>query len=153
MALPIAAGVAAIIKSQFPSYTALQVGVKLRVSCDNIDGINPTYAGQLGKGRVNMLKALTVNSPAVRLNSFTVTDGNNNVPQVNDTLTIIGSFKNYLDPTSGLSATITTTSTAVTSECNFITWCNPYTRHSYKCKCTIQSKSEQHCSFEFNCII
>lgn len=114
MASPIAAGTAAIIKSQFPSYTALQVGEKLRVTCDNIDGVNSSYAGQLGKGRINMLKALTVSSPSVRLNSYTVTDGNNNIPQVNDTLTIIGTFKNYLDATSALSVSITTTSTAVT---------------------------------------
>jgi subtilisin family serine protease len=114
MASPIAAGVAAIIKAQFPSYTSLQVGEKLRVTCDNIDAGNPSYAGQLGKGRVNMLRALTVSSPAVRLNSYTVVDNNNNIPQVNDTLTITGTFKNYLEATTGLSVSITTTSTAVT---------------------------------------
>ncbi len=89
MASPIAAGVAAIVKSQFPSYTGLQVGEKVRVTCDNIDAQNPSYIGQLGKGRVNMFRALTINSPAVRLNSYTVTDGNNNVPQPNDTISII----------------------------------------------------------------
>ncbi len=114
MASPIAAGVCAIVKSQFPSYNALQVGEKVRVTCDNIDGINPSYAGKLGKGRVNMLRALTVNSPAMRLNSYTVTDGNNNIPQPNDTLSIIGTFKNYLDATANVSAVITTSSAAVT---------------------------------------
>ncbi|MEO8446151.1 MAG: S8/S53 family peptidase [bacterium] len=114
MASPIAAGVCAIVKSQFPGYNALQVGEKVRVTCDNIDGINPSYAGKLGRGRVNMQRALTINSPAVRINSFTVTDGNNNVPQPNDTMRIVGSFVNYLDATTNTSATITTTSTAVT---------------------------------------
>jgi len=114
MAAPIAAGTCAIIKAQFPSYNAIQVGEKLRVTCDNIDGVNPSYIGKLGKGRINMLKALTIASPSVRLNSYTVADGNNNVPQPNDTLTIVGTFKNYLDATSNASVTITTTSTAVT---------------------------------------
>ncbi|MBK8383376.1 MAG: S8 family serine peptidase [Ignavibacteria bacterium] len=114
MASPIAAGTCAIVKSQFPSYNALQVGEKVRVTCDNIDGSNPTYAGKLGKGRINMLRALTINSPSVRLNSFTVTDGNNNVPQPNDTLNIVGVFKNYLDATTNVSAVITTSSAAVT---------------------------------------
>ncbi len=114
MASPIAAGTCAIVKSQFPSYNALQIGEKVRVTCDNIDGSNPTYAGKLGKGRVNMLRALTINSPSVRLNSYTVTDGNNNVPQPNDTLSIIGVFKNYLDATTNVSAVITTSSAAVT---------------------------------------
>ncbi|MEO8664913.1 MAG: S8 family serine peptidase [Ignavibacteria bacterium] len=114
MASPIAAGVCAIVKSQFPSYNALQVGEKVRVTCDNIDAQNPSYIGKLGKGRVNMLRALTVNSSAVRLSSYTVSDGNNNVPQPNDTLSVVGSFINYLDATSNVSAVITTTSTAVT---------------------------------------
>ncbi|HEX2786640.1 MAG TPA: S8/S53 family peptidase [Ignavibacteria bacterium] len=114
MASPIAAGVAAIIKSQFPSYTALQVGEKLRVTCDNINGTNPSYADMLGKGRVNMFRALTVNSPSIRITDYTVSDGNNNVPQPNDTLRITGTFRNYLDAAANVSVTVSTTSTAVT---------------------------------------
>jgi serine protease len=114
MASPIAAGTAAIVKSQFPTYNAMQVGEKLRVTSDNIDGVNPSYAGMLGKGRINMFKALTMSSPAVRYTNYTVTDGNNNVPQPNDTLNIVVDFRNYLDPTSNLSVTLTTTSTAIT---------------------------------------
>lgn len=115
MASPITAGTCAIVKSQFPSYNALQVGEKVRMTCDNIDALNPSYAGKLGKGRINMQRALTVNSPAVRLMSYTVADGNNNVPQPNDTVRITGTFKNYLDATTaGLMAVISTTSTAVT---------------------------------------
>jgi serine protease len=115
MASPICAGTCAIVKAQFPNYTGLQVGEKVRVTCDNIDGINPSYAGKLGKGRINMLRALTVSSPSLRLTSYDITDGNNNVFQPNDTLRMIGTFKNYLDPTSSSAAvSITTTSTAVT---------------------------------------
>ena len=114
MASPITAGTCAIVKSQFPSYTGLQVGEKVRVTGDNIDSQNPSYIGQLGKGRINMLRALTISSPSVRLNSYSVTDGNNNVPQPNDTMRITGTFKNYLDPTTNVSAVITTSSSAVT---------------------------------------
>ncbi|MDQ3020437.1 MAG: S8 family serine peptidase [Bacteroidota bacterium] len=114
MASPICAGVCAIIKSHFPSYSGLQVGEKVRVTCDNIDAQNPSYVGKLGKGRINMLRALTISSPSVRLNSYISTDGNNNVPQPNDTMNIVGTFRNYLDATSNASVTITTGSTAVT---------------------------------------
>lgn len=110
---PICAGVIAIIKSQFPSYNGIQAGEKVRVTCDNIDLQNPAYIGKLGKGRINMFKALTINSPSVRLNSYTVSDGNNNVFQPNDTININGTFKNYLDATSNISVSLTTTSTAV----------------------------------------
>jgi subtilisin family serine protease len=114
MASPIAAGVCAIVKSQFPTYTAIQVGEKVRVNCDNIDAQNPSYIGALGKGRVNMFKALTVNSPSVRLLSNVITDGNNNVPQPNDTLNIVGTFRNYLQATANASVAITATSNAIT---------------------------------------
>lgn len=113
MSSPVTAGTCAIVKSQFPAYTAMQVGEKVRVTCDNIDGINPSYAGKLGKGRINMQRALTVNSPAVRITSYTITDGNNNVPQPNDTVYIVGTFRNYLDATSNCNVQVTTTSTAV----------------------------------------
>jgi len=114
MASPIVAGTCAIVKSQFPTYNAMQVGEKVRVTSDNIDALNPSYTGKLGRGRINMLRALTVSSPAVRLNSHIVTDGNNNVPQPNDTLNILGTFINYLDATTNVTAVITTTSSAVT---------------------------------------
>lgn len=114
MASPIAAGVSAIVKSQFPSFNAIQVGEKVRVTSDNIDAQNPSFAGQLGKGRVNMLRALTVSSPALRLTATEITDGNNNVPQPNDTIRITGTFRNYLDPASNAGVSITTTSNAVT---------------------------------------
>jgi len=114
MASPVTAGVCGIVKSQFPTYTAMQVGEKVRVTSENIDAQNPSYIAKLGKGRINMHRALTVNSPSVRLDSYSVTDGNNNVPQPNDTISITGNFINYLDATSNVAADITTTSTAVT---------------------------------------
>ncbi|MCY7361028.1 MAG: S8 family serine peptidase, partial [Ignavibacteria bacterium] len=110
---PVCAGVCAIVKSQFPSYTGLQAGEKVRVTCDNIDLQNPSYIGKLGKGRINMLRALTISSPSVRINSYTAIDGNNNVFQPNDTISITGIFKNYLDATSNAIVTISSTSTAV----------------------------------------
>lgn len=114
MASPIAAGTCAIVKSHFPTYTGLQVGEKVRVTCDNIDAQNPSYVGRLGKGRINMLSALTINSPSVRLISNVITDGNNNVPQPNDTMRVAGTFRNYLQATANATATLTTTSSAVT---------------------------------------
>lgn len=114
MASPIVAGVGAIVKSHFPSYSALQVGEKVRVTCDNIDTQNPSYIGKLGKGRVNMHRALTINSPSVRLNTYTVTDGNNNIPQPNDTIRIAAEYKNYLDATTNVSAVITSSTAGIT---------------------------------------
>jgi serine protease len=116
MASPVAAGAAAIVKSYFPSYTALQVGEKLRVTCDNIYGAtgNSAYLNKLGKGRINMFRSLTVSSPSVRILDVESTDNNDDAFVVGDTLRITGDITNYLDPTTNLTITLSTTSTWVT---------------------------------------
>lgn len=116
MAGPIAAGAAAIVKSEFPSYNALQIGEKLRVTCDNIYGVpsNSTYLNKLGKGRINMFNALTMASPSVRMTNIVTADNNDNTFVIGDTIRLTGDITNYLDPTTNLNITITTTSAWVT---------------------------------------
>ncbi|MBI4810386.1 MAG: S8 family serine peptidase, partial [Ignavibacteriales bacterium] len=106
-------GLAALVKSHFPSYNNLQIGEQVRVSCDNINSLNPSYVDLLGKGRINALNALTMVSPSLRMISFTTSDsagGNNNgILQPNETFSIFASFTNYLSPTNA-GAAITLTS-------------------------------------------
>ncbi|HVA98532.1 MAG TPA: S8/S53 family peptidase, partial [Bacteroidia bacterium] len=107
MASPCAAGVAAIIKSYFPSYTALQVGEQLKISCDSILSVNTSYPNELGYGRVDMYKALTdTTSSSVEFSNMHITDNNDNVFKTGDTLRISGDFTNYLKPTTNLVATL-----------------------------------------------
>jgi hypothetical protein len=117
MASPCAAGAAAIIKSYFPTYTALQVGERLKVTCDNIYSLHsPIYANKLGNGRINLYKALTApNTPSVVMTSRTDSDGNDNTFVVNDTLQIRGNYTNYLAPTVNLTATLSSTSPFVSA--------------------------------------
>jgi len=92
---PLVAAAAALVKSHFPTFTALQIAEQLRVSADNIDTIaaNIGYENQLGSGRLNVYKALTDTlSPSVRFDKF-------NYFVQNDTLFIGGQFFNYLRPT------------------------------------------------------
>lgn len=108
MASPCAAGAAAIIKSFYPSYNALQLGEQLKVTCDNIYPVNSaTYTNKLGKGRVNLFNALTVNSsPSIVMHDRVITDGNDNTFIANDTLLIAGNYTNYLAPASNVTATL-----------------------------------------------
>lgn len=55
---PLAAGAAALVWSSNLSLTPAQVSSILRDSCDNLDALNPAYAGKLGAGRINLLRAL-----------------------------------------------------------------------------------------------
>lgn len=116
MASPCAAGAAAIIKSFFPSYSALQVGEQLKVTCDNIYPVNSvTYLNRLGYGRVNLYKALTqTSSPSVVTNSMSITDNNDNAFVANDTLRFAGQYTNYLAAASNVTATLSSASPYVT---------------------------------------
>lgn len=105
MASPLVAGLAALVKSQLPQLSMLQVGEQVRVTSDMIASQNPGFPDQLGKGRVNALRALMeTNLPSVRLLSFTMKDfpgGNNNgFAQPAETLNIVCSFRNFLATTS-----------------------------------------------------
>ncbi|MCX6143322.1 MAG: S8 family serine peptidase, partial [Ignavibacteriales bacterium] len=115
MASPLAAALAALVKSTKPNFTAIQAGEQVRVTCDNIDASNPGLAGRLGHGRINALRAVTDFSyPSVRLQSYVVNDspgGNGNgVAEPTETLNLVCSFRNFLAPTSS-GATVQLTST------------------------------------------
>lgn len=58
MATPLVAGCAANLWSQFPTWTAAQVWDRLRTTAESVAAANPTFSGQLGAGRVNLLRAL-----------------------------------------------------------------------------------------------
>ncbi len=113
MASPCVAGAAAIVKSFYPSYTALQIGERLKMTTDNIYPImsGPVYANKLGTGRINLYKALTQPlSPSVVMTQHNIVDNNDNNFVVADTLRIRGNYTNYLAPTTNLIATLSTTS-------------------------------------------
>jgi len=52
-AAPVAAGLAAIVLSRFPTLTPPEIIQQIGLSCDNIDGVNPGHVGQMGMGRIN----------------------------------------------------------------------------------------------------
>jgi serine protease len=104
-AAPIVCGAAALVKSHYPTYSALQIGEQLKLTTDNIDTLDcnegKPYSGQMGTGRLNMYKALTTtNIPSIVMISHTVTDNNDEAYVANDTLRISGMYKNYLGPSS-----------------------------------------------------
>ena len=118
MASPHTAGAAAIVKAMNPGFTPLQVGERLRVTSDNINGINPSYTDLLGKGRINLYRALTEDPPSIRGKDFVISDstgGNNNgIPEPNETVDLIFTFTNFLAPTSNATVTLTETSPYLT---------------------------------------
>lgn len=114
MASPICAGAAAIVKTFYPSYNGLQVGEQLRITADDIYSLNSSYKEKLGTGRINLYRALTESSSAVRMRPLKISDRDDEVFVINDTLYITGTIVNYLKATTNLTATLSSTSTNVT---------------------------------------
>ncbi|MCP2044658.1 subtilisin family serine protease [Pontibacter sp. HSC-36F09] len=110
-ASPQVAGAAALLRSQLPHLNAVQVIERLRATSDNIYHLsgNASYFELLGRGRLNVKRALRdIQAKSVRCTSFSVVD--NKVAQIGDTLLIHLSMMNYLDPTTALKLTLTSTS-------------------------------------------
>ncbi|MCF8423246.1 MAG: S8 family serine peptidase [Bacteroidia bacterium] len=118
MSSPITAGGAGLVQSKFNYTNALQIGQRLKQTSDfhystgtNITGPGNTgaaFQNKLGKGRMNLQRALTdPNTPSVVFANRVIVDNNDNAIVIGDSLFITGDFINYLSPTSNLTASIT----------------------------------------------
>lgn len=63
---PLVASVCALVKGLHPEWNGIQVGEQVRISADPIDVYNIEYIKNLGFGRLNGEKALTLSSPSIR---------------------------------------------------------------------------------------
>jgi hypothetical protein len=99
---PMVSACAAIVKSYFTNLSALQIAERLKVTSDDIDTVllNATYVGKLGRGRLNLYRALTdLDRPSIRYDN---PNFSKNYPLVNDTISFYANFKNYLSATQNL---------------------------------------------------
>lgn len=108
-AAPIVAAAAALIKTQYAFYTPMQLAEQLRATADDIYQVpgNAPFINKLGKGRLNMYRALTENPKSVRMEDLQITDNNDDAFAGDDTLDITVFLKNYLQPLSNLNVTLT----------------------------------------------
>jgi hypothetical protein len=108
MSTPIVAGLAGLTSAMFPQYTNIQVIDRILTSCDDIDSLNPQYAGQLGAGRVNAYKTV---DKVIRLYSYNILDsasGNNNGRlDYYETVGLVLTLKNTYDAVTNVNATVT----------------------------------------------
>jgi len=123
MSSPHAAALCGLVKTRFPGYTAEQVMQRVRVTSDNIDGLNSSaYRGKLGYGRINAQAALTKNTPAVSVtsNTFTTTDGDG-IIEPGETVTINLQVTNWLAAATGLEFRLRDNSTHITEVDSVVT--------------------------------
>ena len=69
LACPFVAGLAGLVKAANPGLTTAQILDRIKSTTDDIDALNPTFAGKLGTGRINAYRAVSgvvarITSPA-----------------------------------------------------------------------------------------
>lgn len=103
----IVSSAAALVKARFPNFDMSQVREQLRVTSDNIDAVNSTYTGLLGKGRLNVFRAVSETPPSIRQQKITLVDKSKGSIPPRDTLRIFLDLKNFLSPVSALNVKLT----------------------------------------------
>ncbi|MFA6456332.1 MAG: S8 family serine peptidase [Bacteroidota bacterium] len=85
MATPLVSGLAGLIRSLHPDWTAGQIMFQICGTSDDVNALNPSFSGKMGYGRINAFRALSetpaAQAPEIALTSFTVDDatgGNGN---------------------------------------------------------------------------
>lgn len=117
MSAPIVAGLAALVKSRFPTYSPIQLGEQIRVNATPIDDLNNSYRRKLGYGRVNALNAVSNQaSKSVRAYDITFSDqtsgaNGNNIFENGELVEVTIKFRNILNPTTALQVKLENAST------------------------------------------
>ncbi len=111
LAAPVVAGAAAIVRSHFPDYNALQIAAQLKVTTDIIDTLanNQPYKGLLGTGRLNLYKALTeTEHPYILLTGLQHPKEHYQLYSPGETFELGAEFQNLLAETYSISAELST---------------------------------------------
>jgi hypothetical protein len=111
MSAPMVAGAAGLVKTQNPDWNGLQIGEQVRVTVDSLPG----ETGQLGRGRLNVYRALTESSPSIRLTEYDFADeSGNGTIEPGENVDISITVKNYLEATSNIDLILTSEDPYVT---------------------------------------
>ncbi|MHB1049760.1 MAG: S8/S53 family peptidase [Bacteroidota bacterium] len=114
MAAPFVASLAALVKSKYKEWSPAQIMFHLTGTSDNIDALNPQYAGKLGYGRMNALRAMTETpsdpKPDIEFVGYSVSDGsggnNNGIPEAGEALGVSITVKNNWGDANTVTATL-----------------------------------------------
>jgi hypothetical protein len=77
MATPMVAGAAALVKALHPDWTPRQIALQLTQTTDPIDDVNPSFAGSIGSGRLNLFRALNDSRGGFELLTWEIDDAAN----------------------------------------------------------------------------
>lgn len=96
MATPVVSGLAALIKSRFPTWSSKQIILQIRSSSEDIEQNNSSdLQFKLGKGKINAEKALLAPLPGVNVDSVSFVNSEGNKLNINENGFLRLFLKNY----------------------------------------------------------
>ena len=72
VAAPLASGLAVLLKAEHPEWQGPEIAARIIATADPVDAADPAYAGKMGHGRINVLRAVTDDAQAQRLGPLTL---------------------------------------------------------------------------------
>jgi len=115
MSCPHAAGLAGLVFALHDTWTPAQVSSQILSTSDNIDALNPLYAGLLGEGRINAYRAVTENNPFVVVTDQGYQDGDGDgVIEPGESVDFWVELTNLLNAVNGVQAVISSADPYVT---------------------------------------
>lgn len=108
-AAPQVAAAAALVKDQYPSLSAIQIMERIRVTADDIYDIgnNGLYNGKLGKGRLNLLRAVSESGiKSLRAENPSLTSSHGANVFFGDTVNVSATLTNHLSAINSSTVTI-----------------------------------------------
>jgi len=117
LAAPLVSGAAALVRARFPNFTAEQVAAQLRQSADtSIYSLpqNAAYRGRLGRGRLNVLRAMSPTRQEARVVASAFAPARPAGYAPGEPVQLTATVRNLLQPVAGLTVTLTSLSPYLT---------------------------------------
>ena len=114
IAAPFSAGVAGLVISENPAWSASLVRQQIIQTSDNVNTKNPGYGGKLGSGRINATQAMGEPEPDLVLSDYIVGGVADGRPDSDATAEIYVNVRNEWDDATSVNGVLSTSDGAVT---------------------------------------
>ncbi len=108
-AAPFASGLAGLLRTLHPTWGQVTIRSQIIQTTDNIDGVNPAFAGLLGRGRINAGSAMQTPHPILQVAGYSVNGSNGGRPVLGTTSTMLVTLNNDWWDSPNVTGTLSTT--------------------------------------------